>query len=153
MKLFIVIAVVIALFACNNQANHSSNEKHNNAVSNSCFMYALNKDSIILKLQDSSSILKGELQYLPYEKDGTIGNLYDMKWFGDTLFGLYKSYQEGEETISEIALLKKANTYLLTNEIWGSANYKFDSSNTHGKFIDKNKIAFDGDTLTAVNCK
>lgn len=153
MKPFILFVIATLLFACSNQSTHLANEKQKQTVSNSCFIYALNKDSIILKLQDSSSILKGELHYLPYEKDGTIGNLYNLKWQGDTLFGMYKSEQEGIESIGEIALFKKANSFVLTNDIWATSNYVYDSNYTNGKFINKTKIVFDGEELKEVDCK
>jgi len=153
MKNLTTILLAICLCSCNNESNKQEESKTENTVTTTCYLAASNQDTVTLQLKDSNSVLTGTLDYLPYEKDGTIGNLYNMKWFGDTLFGMYKSYQEGIETIGEIALLKKANTYLLTNEIWGGTNYKFDSSYTNGKFIDKTKITFDGDTLTAVSCK
>lgn len=153
MKYSIFFSFIIVLSSCNNEPSKKEESKTESTFTTTCYLAASNQDTVTLQLKDSNSVLTGTLDYLPYEKDGTIGNLYDIKQSGDTLFAIYKSYQEGIETKGEIALLKKANTYLLTNEIWGSGNYKFDSSYTNGKFIDKTKIAFDGDTLIEVNCK
>ncbi|MFY8128487.1 MAG: hypothetical protein ACOVMM_08905, partial [Chitinophagaceae bacterium] len=143
----------IILMSCNNQS--TKNEHTNTAIApvNTCYLYALNNDSVILHLKDSNSIISGKLDYLPYEKDGTIGTLYDFKFMGDTLFGMYKSYQEGIETVGEMAMLKKGNTIILTNDNVGGENYKFDSLYTNGKFVNRSKITFTGDTLQLVNCK
>lgn len=148
-KLFVVIAF---LASCSNDSNKKVEIKQKNSTTTSCYLYALNKDSISLQLKDSNGILTGLLNYLPYEKDGTIGNLYDLKFMGDTLIGMYKSEQEGIQSVGEMALLKLGNKFILTNENEGGSNYKWDSSYNNGRFIDKSKITFSGDTLQAINC-
>lgn len=52
-----------------------------------------------------------------------------------------------------MAILKKGDTYILTNDHFGGDNYKYDAAYTNGKFIDKNKITFTGDTLKLVTCR
>jgi hypothetical protein len=154
MRFFIILLLLAcAMSSCNNQESAQKEIKPTANIKFSCYVYAWNNDTVSLQLKDSNAIITGTLNYLPYEKDGTIGELYDMKVFGDTLFGTYKSFQEGIETIGEMALLKKGDTYILTNDNWGGDNYKYDTANTNGKFVDKSKITFTGDTLKLVTCK
>lgn len=152
MRLLLACLLMAAMVACQNSPNNVSNASKT-VDTTTCFLSALNQDSVILLLRDSMGVLSGKLDYLPYEKDGTIGDLYNLTYKGDTLFGTYKSMQEGQETVGEIALLKRGNTFILTNDIWGGDNYQYDSAYTNGKFINKSKIAFTGDTLKAWNCK
>ncbi len=152
MNQIILFAVVIFLISCNN-ATSKKEDKQLTKATITCYLYAFNNDTVNMQLKDSNQALTGTLNYLSYEKDSRTGTLYDMQFSGDTLMGIYKSYQEGMETICEIAMLKNGNSYTLTNDIWGSDNYKFDANYTHGKFIDKTKITFTGDTLKVVNCK
>lgn len=151
---FLYTTVIVALFvSCTNNDSKPLKVNHPILSNYSCYVYALNKDSIKLQLKDSNSIMSGYLDYLPYEKDGSVGILYNIHSKGDTLFAMYKYTQEGVENICEFALLKKESAYLLTDDIWGSENYKYDSTNTKGSFIDKYKISFSSDTLKKVDCK
>lgn len=143
-----VLFASFLFFSCANQPKEQTEEKKTPATSIETFyLHAFNNDTVKLKLIDSNQHLSGTLEYLPFEKDGTIGTLYDLKFSGDTLFGMYKSEQEGIESIGEMAMLKVGKSFILTEDIWGSDNYSYDSSYTNGKFIDKSKISFKGDTL------
>ncbi len=153
MKYFIIVTWVMILCSCQNEANKKDDRKNEHQVTTSCYVSAFNQDTVWLQLKDSNNVLTGILNYLPYEKDGQIGTLYNIKRSGDTLFAMYQSTQEGQESFCEMAMLQKNNSYILTNDMWGTSNYTYDSSYTHGKFVDKNKITFKGDTLTATNCK
>lgn len=152
MKYLTIFSFVIYLCSCNTETNKKEDNKTVKPVTTACYLAAFHQDTVMLQLKDSSSVLTGILNYLPYEKDGTIGTLYNVKISGDTLFAMYQSMQEGQESFCEMAMLKKDNNYILTNDIWSYNNYKYDSSYTHGKFIDKSKISFDGDTLKVANC-
>jgi hypothetical protein len=152
MKYLTIVTTAIILCSCNNQTNKKEENKTAKPVTTSCYIYAFHQDTVMLQLKDSNSVFTGTLNYLPYEKDGTIGSLYNIKTSGDTLFAMYQSTQEGQESFCEMAMLKKDNSYILTNDIWSNTNYKYDSSYTYGKFIDKNKISFNGDTLKVANC-
>lgn len=152
MKHLSLLIATIILLSCNNQSTKKEEAKPTSTVTTSCYLFALNNDSVKLQLTDSNHIITGNLDYLPFEKDAAIGKLYDMKMKGDTLLGMYKYYQEGMEFIGEMAMLKKGNNIILTNDNFASDNYKLDSSYNNGKFIDKSKITFTGDTLKPVNC-
>ena len=153
MKYLSIFFSTIILLSCNNQSTQKEESNTAFKPTITCYLYTLNNDSVKLQLKDSNNIISGNLDYLPYEKDGTIGALYDLKFMGDTLFGMYKSYQEGMEFVGEIAMLKKGNTIILTNDNVESENYKLDSLYTNGKFVNRSKITFAGDTLQLVNCK
>lgn len=152
MRLVLACLLMTTMVGCQNTPNNVTND-NKTVDTTTCFLSALNQDTIAFLLRDSMGVLSGKLDYLPYEKDGTIGDLYNLTYKGDTLFGTYKSMQEGQESVGEIAMLKRGNTFILTNDIWGGDNYQFDSTYTNGKFIDKGKITFTGDTLKACNCK
>jgi hypothetical protein len=141
------------LFFCSCKNNTEKKEAKNETktVITNCYLAAFNRDTTFLKITDSASALSGELNYLPYEKDGSIGVLKSISINGDTLFGIYEYEQEGIQNICEMAMLKKDNNYILTNDIWGSDNYVYDSTQTRGKFISRNKITFTGDTLHLTN--
>lgn len=152
MRLVLACLLMAAMVGCQNTSNNVANASKT-VDTTTCFLSALNQDTVTLKLRDSVGVLSGKLDYLPYEKDGTIGDLYNLSYNGDTLFGTYKSMQEGQESVGEIALLKRGNTFILTDDIWGGDNYQLDTAYTNGKFINKSKITFAGDTLKACNCK
>lgn len=116
MKLLLACLLMAAMGACQNSSNKVA-DTNKKVDTTTCFLSAFNQDTVTLQLRDSMGVLSGKLDYLPYEKDGTIGDLYNLTNKGDTLFGTYKSMQEGQETVGEIALLKRGNTFILTNEI------------------------------------
>lgn len=147
--LLFVIAIV---YACSPKESTKNAEVANNIPSYQCYLFSLNNDTVSLQLKDSNSIITGNLNYLPYEKDGTIGNLHHIEKKGDTLFALYTSMQEGQESTGEFAMLKVDKNYVLTNDIWGVENYTWDSTYANGKFKNKHTVQFDGDTLKHIEC-
>ncbi len=116
-------------------------------IESESFLYEKNGDSIILNLRYATSEITGTLDYLPYEKDGTIGTLHAGKMSGDTLFAIYNSTQEGQDSECEIAFLKKNDGYIVTNEMDGGTNYQYNKDYTKGSFINKGKIKFEGEFL------
>lgn len=149
------------LFSCNQQTNTenstteiTSNEtttKDNVAVDNKqVYLFAQNRDTTLLVLENTGNAISGKLDILPFQKDSRIGVLADGQIKGDTLFAMYTSMQEGNESECEIAFLKKGDSYILTNDIFGESNYQYNSDYSKGSFKDKNSIKFDGDTLKLV---
>lgn len=154
LKISIALISTFLLFSCDSNPTEKSEMKQTPDLPKAtCYESNHNGDVVYLKLTDSSQVLKGRLEYLPYEKDGTVGDLVDLTFTGDTLFGMYYSSQEGIDDSSEMALLKIAKGYILTTQIDGGENYQYDSTSTHGKFIDRHKITFTGDTLLETTCK
>lgn len=158
MKHTLIILAAVCIFAsCSENKPNTTNTAiatdTTNAVmvESESFLYEKNRDSIILNLKYTASEITGTLDYLPYEKDGTIGTLHAGKMSGDTLFAIYNSTQEGQDSECEIAFLKKNDGYMLTNEIDGGANYQYNKDYTKGSFIDNGKIKFDGEFLKKVS--
>lgn len=111
------------------------------------YLFEKNKDSVIMTLNIANSEITGTLDILNYEKDSRRGTITNGVMKGDTLFALYNSMQEGQSTECEIALLKKGETYTMSNEFMGDENYQFNEEYTKGTFKDKSKIKFNGNTL------
>jgi hypothetical protein len=115
------------------------------------YLYTNNGDTISLNLQNSPSEISGVLNILPYEKDCRMGKISNGKMSGDTLFALFTSSQEGQDSECEIAFLKNGEDLVFTNDIYGESNYQYNKDYTKGIFIDKSKIKFDGEVLKKVN--
>lgn len=157
------------LFSCNQSAKteQTTNENttsetatketitnENIAVGNKqVYLYAQNRDTTRLILEIAGNPISGKLDILPFQKDSRIGVLADVQIKGDTLFAMYTSMQEGNESECEIAFLKKGDSYILTNDIFFESNYQYNSDYSKGSFKDKNSIKFDGDTLRLVKNK
>lgn len=152
MKKIILLSASVVLFSCGNKPTKIEESKPSLPSKQTCYSHSFNNDIVNLSIKDSNNNITGTLEYLPYEKDGTIGVFNNAYYKGDTLFCTYTAEEEGQTTIYEMAMLKVKNSYILTNDIWGGSNYKFDTTYTNGKFIDKSKITFTGDTLQETNC-
>jgi len=154
------------LFSCNQQTKTESPTTENTANENptnetvtneniavgnkQVYLYAQNRDTTRLILEIAGNPISGKLDILPFQKDSRIGVLADVQIKGDTLFAMYTSMQEGNESECEIAFLKKGDSYILTNDIFLESNYQYNSDYSKGSFKDKNSIKFDGDTLKLV---
>ena len=149
-----LLLIGITLFSCNqNAAPRSEDSKQSEIIkTKNCYFFAFKTDTVFLSLNQGKDSITGELNYIPYEKDSRFGTLSGGYFSGDTLFALYNSTQEGQTSDCEMALLKKDNGYVLTNDIWGN-NYTFNSDYTKGSFISKGKIKFDGEELKPCDCK
>lgn len=149
---FLLIGII--LFSCNQNVtlkNEGSNQTESIETKN-CYFSGISTDSIFLTINIAKDSITGSLDYIPYEKDGRIGTLYNGFFSGDTLFAMYNSTQEGQTSDCEMALLKKGNGYVLTNDIWGN-NYTYNADYTKGSFVDKGKIKFDGEEVNPKDCK
>jgi hypothetical protein len=154
------ISILIFILICTQLSCNKSKKKDNATEkldeihsSEQQYLFAQNKDSIRLVLNVQNNQVYGTLDFLPYEKDGRQGSLYNVTYKGDTLFAWYRSIQEGETSDAEIAFLKKDNSLILTNDIYGESNYKYNSDYSKASFINKNLIKFDGDTLLKIEVK
>lgn len=115
------------------------------------YLYAQDRDTILLNLINFGDTISGKLDIKRFEKDSRVGVLYDVQHKGDTLFAIYDSMQEGEKSRDEIALIKKGDSYILSHDIFGKENYQYNSDFTRGSFKNKKVIKFDGETLKKVN--
>ena len=149
------LLIGITLFSCNqNTSPKNEGAKQTEKVeTKNCYFSGISTDSIFLTINIGKDSVTGTLDYIPFEKDACIGTLYNGFFSGDTLFAMYNSTQEGQTSDSEVAILKKGDGYILSNDIWGGDNYKFNSDYTKGYFIDKSKIKFDGEELKPMDCR
>lgn len=115
------------------------------------YLFAHDRDTILLTLNNDGDTISGKLDILYYEKDSRRGTILSGQQRGDTLFAIYDSMQEGQQSQCEIALLKKDDSYILSNDILGKDNYQYNSDYTKGNFKNKSVIKFDGETLKKVN--
>jgi hypothetical protein len=149
-----LILFVITIFSCNQNTGSKSEGKNQKETieSKNCYLYAFKTDSIFLSIIQGKDSITGVLDYIPYEKDACLGTLSGGYYRGDTLYAMYNSTQEGQTSDCEMAILKKGNNYILTNDIGGD-NYTFNADYTKGSFKNKSKIKFTGEELKPFDCK
>jgi hypothetical protein len=149
-----IFLTVIALFSCNQNGASNSNNKDQSDIENrkKCYFFAFKSDTIYLSLNESKDSITGVLNYIAYEKDSRLGTLSGGYFRSDTLFAQYNSTQEGQTSDCEMAMLKKGNGYVLTNNIWGE-NYTYNTDYTKGSFSNRGKIKFDGEELKPIECR
>jgi hypothetical protein len=146
------IAIILSLISCNEKKTEEKSQNVTNEITEKTqdFMYKKDKDTIALTLQNIANKVSGKLDFMPYEKDSRLGTITDVQFKGDTLFAIYNSMQEGTQSECEIAFLKKGDSYILSNDIFGENNYQYNSDYTKGKFKNKHIIKFDGETLERI---
>jgi hypothetical protein len=120
-------------------------------VESNAYLYGNNGDTVLLMLQNTNEEITGTLSILPFEKDSRIGTIYAGKMNGDTLYAMFNSTQEGQDSDCEIAFLRKESGFVLTNDIYSETNYQYNKDYTKGSFISKGKIKFDGEFLRKVS--
>lgn len=158
MKRTLTILAATCIFAsCNENKPNTQNTAvatdTTNAVviESNAYLYGNNGDTVLLMLQNINEEITGTLSILPFEKDNRIGTIYAGKMNGDTLYAMFNSTQEGQDSDCEIAFLKKNDGFVFTNDIYSEANYQYNKDYTKGSFINKGKIKFDGEFLKKVD--
>lgn len=104
------------------------------------------KDSVLLKVSISGTVIKGTLIYKLYQKDKNTGTL-DGKLYGDTLIANYQFMSEGIESVRQVAFLIKDS---IATEGYG------DVADKEGKMIfeDWKSLNFkNGLSLKKIDCK
>lgn len=87
----------------NNQA-----AAENNTVTQNCYSYVKNKDTILLSTMESGSKITGNLEYNLDEKDRNTGSVAGIVR-GDTLLLNYTFQSEGRQSVRQLAFLKQGN--------------------------------------------
>ena len=155
----LIFAAIVILFISSCKENKK--QEQSKSVTNEniktknelTYLYANNRDTILLALENVENTILGRLDILPYEKDSRCGTIKNGQFKGDTLFAIYNSIQEGQESECEIAFLKKDNSYIISNDIFEESNYQYNSNYTKGSFKNKNIIKFNGETLKIITKK
>lgn len=153
--LTITITIILFLTSCKEYKKHEQNQNvTNKKIENEqSYRYEKNRDTVLLVLQNIENKISGKLDILPYEKDSRRGTIINGQFKGDTLFAFYNSIQEGQKSECEIAFLKNGDSYILSNDIFGENNYRYNSDYTKGSFKNKHIIKFDGNTLKKITTK
>ena len=120
-------------------------------VESNAYLYGKNGDTVLLMLQNTNEEITGTLSILPFAKDSRTGTIYAGKINGDTLYAMFRSTQEGQDSDCEIAFLKKDNGFVLTNDIYSETDYQYNIDYTKGSFVNQGKIKFDGEFLKKVS--
>ncbi|SDB49292.1 hypothetical protein SAMN03097699_1682 [Flavobacteriaceae bacterium MAR_2010_188] len=79
-----------------------------NDINESCYLYAMNNDSIALKYTIVEDKVSGKMHYNFSEKDSSFGN-FEGSFEGDTLRGIYDFQSEGLRSTREIVFLKQGD--------------------------------------------
>jgi uncharacterized protein YcfL len=115
-----ILYFVICFSVASCQSNQSTdNETDKTAVDTTsvqnskqnCYLFTKNKDTATLTIIQSNRIISGQLSYHLYEKDRNQG-IIKGAMRGDTLLADYTFNSEGQESVRQVAFLKKGNQFL-----------------------------------------
>lgn len=142
----IVMLISILLISCAEESTQSPPEEAIAVTTEGCYSYMTNRDTVLLDMVLSGTLVRGNLTYRFFEKDGNKGHIRGTM-HGDTLFADYRFSSEGIESTREIVFLKKESTL---TEGYGDMEEK------NGKMIFKNmgELSFvNGLILKMTDCK
>jgi len=102
------IIILLALSSCNNNTDETVEEQKADSVIQTDFCYTgiINRDTVLLNVNITDTLVTGGLIYNFYEKDDNKGSLSG-KMIGDTMIADYKFYSSGMESMRQVAFLKK----------------------------------------------
>jgi len=110
-----------------------------------CYLGVVGKDSVFATIDDNLGTITGKLSYKNSEKDSSIGTLSGIK-SGDTLKLTYEFAAEGKSgNTNDIYFLQKKDAII---EGVGERD-----SQTGTKFVNENKIKYEGTGYKLVDCK
>jgi hypothetical protein len=145
-KILSHVVVPFLLLACADQPPQSAEEIKPFVITDACYAYTTNKDTVILQISVSDTLVSGTLEYKLYEKDRNKGTIRgSMK--GDTLYADYLFFSEGMESTREVVFLKKDN---MLTEGYGERD------EINGRMVFKNKTQLDFSgilILKKIDCK
>ena len=101
--------LVAALFSCNNNADETvvEEEKKDEIIQTDfCYVGVINRDTVLLNVNITDTLVTGGLIYNFYEKDDNKGSVTG-KMTSDTIIADYKFYSQGMESMRQVAFLKK----------------------------------------------
>lgn len=155
LRVLATVSLLFLLTACTNTKKEAEPTASPTAESSDYeardYLYAKAKDTVRMTLKSTYKLISGELHLLPFAKDSRRGTITDGQMKGDTLFAIYKSTQEGQESECEIALLKRGDEFVLSDDFFGESNYKYNDAYTKGWFKDRKKITFEGYVLKRIH--
>ncbi len=112
-----------------------------------CFMLALNNDTTTVNLLIEGDKVTGNMQWLPYEKDGATGTLNGIKQTNGELDLLYDYMIEGtQQTETKMMKIEGNNLYIKQGELIDPNN------DGHLKYKDHTKAQYT-EVLPKVPCR
>jgi len=145
-RILFQVVTPILLLACADHPPQSAEEIKPPVITDACYAYTTNKDTVILQISVSDTLVSGTLEYKLYEKDRNKGTIRgSMK--GDTLYADYVFSSEGMVSTREVVFLKKDS---MLTEGYGERD------EINGRLVFKNKTQLDFSgilILQKVDCK
>jgi len=123
----------------------SSDSSVNGATtSQNCYTYVKGKDTAMLTLLTTGKVSTGELEYKWFEKDRNKG-MIEGEMYGDTLVASYTFNSEGQQSVRQVAFLKKGDQLLEGTgdvaDMNGKVQFKDLSKLSFGKSVVFQKVA------------
>ena len=121
-----------------------TNEPIESSTLQTCYMEAINKDSVFISLDDNLGTITGKLRYKNFEKDSSYGDLMGSQ-NGDTLKLMYTFESEGSTSEREIYFLRKDG-----NLLEATGEYKVDGIKSI--YANPNALKYDAHVLKQADC-
>ncbi len=147
----ILLIICIAFISCNEKQTSQSKEQEQPKTSTdtltqiNCYLFTSGRDSYLLKLNQTSQQLSGNMEFRNYEKDKSFGTVKGTQ-DGDLVKLWYNFSSEGMQSVMEIHF-KKSGVDLLRG--LGDVDVKSDTT----YHADAGKVDFDnGQLFRKINC-
>ncbi|WP_157960809.1 hypothetical protein [Nubsella zeaxanthinifaciens] len=150
MRTLCIVVLFLSLMACR-QKTRVTGEKQNSdrsmagaKTAQDCYSYIKGKDTAMLTLLTTGKVSTGELEYKWFEKDKNIGTI-EGEMHGDTLLASYTFNSEGQQSVRQVAFLKKGDQLLEGTgdvaDMNGKVQFKDLSKLSFGKSVVFQKVA------------
>jgi hypothetical protein len=157
MKKYFFLPLSLFLFSCGaNESEAPDDDLRTDTVSDrsasdepteihvvqTCYVWSTGKDSITLKIEQTGTVVTGQLNYVWFEKDSNRGTIKgEMR--GDTLVADYTFMAEGMESVRKEFFLKKGDVFVI-----GQIDYEHDKEPYQAK-----NAKFTGEKLVPMTCQ
>lgn len=117
MKLICIVLMFLSLMACRQKTRVTGEKQPSDtsmasaSTNQTCYTYVKGKDTATLTLLTTGKVSTGELAYRWFEKDKNTGTI-EGEMHGDTLVALYTFNSEGQQSVRQVAFLKKGDQLL-----------------------------------------
>lgn|SRR5690606_3867921 len=119
----LIIAVCLLSISCKDTPKHTQTEPEQIATDTiivdstalslpTCYLYAVDKDSISLRILENKETVEGLMTYNFYQIDGSSGTFAGIRK-GDTIIGVYNFEAEGTNSRRELVFLKSEDGLIL----------------------------------------
>jgi hypothetical protein len=153
-KILIHLIIITFIVSCNSATNANQNKEVKTTETTSteqteikgdyCFLKAENRDTTLVKIRIlSSDDVRGEMMWLPWEKDGAVGSLTGKLNSNNELELIYDYVIEGSsQTEVKIMKIENQKLYIKVGELEdkkndGNLTYKDASKAEYKEVMDK----------------